>query len=397
MSRFHFDEGALNGAVLALGSIKTNIGNNIVQINNTLLELYGSDGFNINYAIDGLSEEIDKVNTCVQKIEMGERCLNSVEGTVRLYTGNVINSAINKVESTINKCNCTYSDDEFDWKKELWKQSVKVISKAGIAGKGFAFCKPIMEMIYKNKNGTLNWDDYTSPEYVVSVLSSRVSMLGAVNKLDTSKPVAGWLLGFKEAVSGSDINTLQTNWWDVFKGNVNKADGFVDDYKWVKNGKSNKLGSALAWGDLILSGISNGISNYQEFERGEISSDRAAKETIFETFTDSAIKWSIGTLAAGACATIGSTAVVAGAITVGAIWALDGGVKWLNKTFLGIEKGLTETVSDFYLDLGENLWGKATQVGSCIVSSAKSTISYIGNGLSQIGSSIKRGFKSLFA
>lgn len=103
-----------------------------------------------------------------------------------------------------------------------------------------------------------------------------------------------------------------------------------------------------------LSLVANGISNYEEMKRGEISAERAVAETVLETAVD-----------------VGKAAVVKGAVLAGAallgvsapMWAVGAatvaigvGADWVSAKLTG--KKLTEAVSDGILDMGyeASLW-----------------------------------------
>lgn len=120
--------------------------------------------------------------------------------------------------------------------------------------------------------------------------------------------------------------------------------------------------------------MSNTISNVSEAMSGKISTGRAVAETITETAIDVGKGWLIGTaVAAGVATTVGSAPVlVVGAITVGVTVGLDWACKKITGAIVGEEKRLTETVSDFVLDVGEAAIAGGRKVVSSVSSFVKS-------------------------
>lgn len=177
-----------------------------------------------------------------------------------------------------------------------------------------------------------------------------------------------------------------SSWSTRFTNNFHKMKSPFESYT------SGGAKAAFAWAGLGLTALSNTISNIDEHKSGKISAKRAVAETITETAIDVGKGWLIGAaVAAGVAATVGSAPVlVVGAITVGVSVGLDWACKKITGALTGEEKGLTETVSDFVLDVGE----AAVSVGKKVVSSA---VSNIKSGWSNLKSAFKRGFSPLFS
>lgn len=139
---------------------------------------------------------------------------------------------------------------------------------------------------------------------------------------------------------------------DYFKsvGGASKSANFST--RWYNNFQKAKVKeiSKVKWAGVALDGVLNGIDNYEEYKRGEISGVRAVAETISETGVNVVVN---GLLTAAVAATLGATvgapAVAVAAGTVLAKTALDGVAKWAT----GGEKDFTEAASDFILDTGE--------------------------------------------
>ncbi len=188
------------------------------------------------------------------------------------------------------------------------------------------------------------------------------------------------LFGLNDMFAGQASQA--SSWKMRFYNNFHKIKGPFESYT------SGGAKAAFAWVGLGLTAVSNTISNIEEYKSGKISGKRAVAETITETAIDVGKGWLIGTaVAAGIAATVGSAPVlVVGAATVLVSVGLDWACKKITGAITGEEKGLTETVSDFVLDVGE----KAISAGKIAVSSVVS-------GVTSGWKSLKRGFSSLFS
>lgn len=192
------------------------------------------------------------------------------------------------------------------------------------------------------------------------------------------------LFGLNDIYSGRASQA--SSWSTRFKNNFHKLKGPFESYT------SGGAKAAFAWLGLGLTAISNTISNIDEHKSGKISAKRAVAETITETAIDVGKGWLIGAgVAAGVAATVGSAPVlVVGAITVGVSVGLDWACKKITGAVCGEEKGLTETVSDVVLDVGE----AAVSAGKKAVTSVVSNFS---RGWSNSASLFERGFSPLFS
>lgn len=183
-----------------------------------------------------------------------------------------------------------------------------------------------------------------------------------------------------------DKATSVKGWGSRFYNNFHKMKSPFESYT------SGGAKAAFAWTGLALTAVSNTISNTQEAKSGKISTKRAVAETITETAIDVGKGWLIGTaVAAGVAATVGSAPVlVVGALTVGVTLGLDWACKKITGAVGGEEKGLTETVSDFALDVGSAAVKGVKNMSSSVTSFVKS-------GWSSLKSSVGRGFSPLFS
>lgn len=200
------------------------------------------------------------------------------------------------------------------------------------------------------------------------------------------------LFGLNDLFSGTASKA--STWSSRFYNNFHKLKSPFESYT------SGGAKAAFAWTGLALTAVSNTISNTQEAKSGKISTKRAVAETITETAIDVGKGWLIGTaVAAGVAATVGSAPVlVVGALTVGVTLGLD----WACKKITGaysegkygadrrVERSLTETASDFVLDVGSAAIKGVKSVSSSVTSFVKS-------GWSSLKSSVGRGFSPLFS
>lgn len=199
--------------------------------------------------------------------------------------------------------------------------------------------------------------------------------------------------GFKEllkkAVGLEDVfegaaSTAPT-WLKRFSSNF--GDNIVDqlsDFNVVKNG-----GKAVAsWAGVVLDGVINAFENKEEYERGEITAERAVAETITETAIDVGKDILIGAaVAAGIAATVGSAPVlVVGAVAAGVGFLVDWGFEKITG------KDLTETVSDLVLDAGEAMGEFVSDVGDKVKDKFNELAGCFTNPIKDVGA----GFASLF-
>lgn len=362
MSKFHFDENAMDSAATQIGNIGDNIGGKIESMKTILSDLYFEDGFDIIYAINGMSEEISNFNKCVQNIKLTESSLRSVSQIVKRYSTfakvqNIISDKFDDMVSIVQSAanekenNDSNSTDTFD---TVLSYTNKAVSKAGVLGSLLSVGKPAVEWLFYGTNGSLNWSDYTDPKYTLEVIKSGVSaekaLAGLVGK---ENDVKAWL-GFTKA-------EVKPIWSDYI----------------IKKGATTaeKVKTGLSYANLFVSGAINAYSNFHE----ENTTERRIAETIMETAVDVGKGWLVTT----GLALVGAPAILGGAVYVG----IELGSQLL------FQESSTEVISDGLLDLGGIVLNGAKKVGDNIVSGAKSVISSISDGINVLG----RGFNSLFA
>lgn len=210
------------------------------------------------------------------------------------------------------------TENPFAWS---WKDTWKVVSKAGIIGSLAAAVGGIV---------TGGWTAST----VISSLKNIVSAIGDVSVAAT--------------------NGTKTYWEKALFG-MNEKDA---------SGAGNNVKVAAKWAGYALTLASNIVDNVEEFKGQEGQTGRMLAEIGIETAVD---------IGVGALATAGVTAVASGLVTAGVItaapvvlvgvgaagvtWAANGICKWATGG-----KDIAETVSDFACDLTENLGNAAVKV-----------------------------------
>ncbi len=250
-----------------------------------------------------------------------------------------------------------------DGKDSLTSILSKIIGKAGQAG-------GLVSTLVNVADPVVNWvrngglpEGITGAESVSSFLNGTNSFVKLIsewaesnanlNRLARMLPERAKQVKFERLFGFNDIYkgaaSKAGSWSTRFYNNFHKKGGMLDSYT------SGGAKSVFAWTGLALSGISNGISNYKEYKSGDISGGRAVAEWALETVIDQGKTWVIGTaVAAGVAATVGSAPVLlVGAATVGVTMGLEYGCKKLTGWLCGEEKGISETISDVVLDVGE--------------------------------------------
>lgn len=216
-----------------------------------------------------------------------------------------------------------------DWMSLLWKG----VGTAGAVGKGVS---TIGKFLTGDKTAAA-WAGLVSGGW------STGWKIGKAVKKCTGNADVKWykeIFGFNKdsflkSIKTSNLSPSQKAYHGVGKG----IKGTLREFK-------TSAGAAKQVGGIILSGITNAISNYEEF--GEFTG-RAAAETFMETVVDWGKDLLIG---AGVTAAFAAAGVAAPAIAVGAATvAISVGVDWISEKVFG--KKLTETVSDAILDGAE--------------------------------------------
>ena len=163
----------------------------------------------------------------------------------------------------------------------------------------------------------------------------------------------------------SGASKLSTKWYNNFQ-KVKSAE-FDDAVS-----KSGIIGTAI-------SGIINGVCNYEEWKNGEISGGRAVAETIVETGVDLAVGTALGIGVGTVAATVGAPAVVAAAGVV----AINAGLNFATEKLTGGEyDSFTEFASDKIIDGAEYVADKAVEVYNDVKDAAVNCVNKAAEGIS---------------
>lgn len=341
----------LKGMGTTVASVKSNL---------NYMGRYG----NVIRALNSISDELQIEANSIQS--MGD----TLQGVSAVYK-NTEQELLGKssVISVVEKASDVQGIIEaFDWKfdKLLWKS----VGKFGVVGTAVAAFGEMCTggVSYKTLLGggskavgifgDLAKNAYSEKPDYRKVLFGNAEKGGAVKSLKDWADKNGTVITGKES---------------MFSANIKKQ---LSEYS-LKNCKNvgEKIKVGTKWAGVAFSGITNGISNYKEYQEKGITAERAVAETITET----ALDIGIGMVAtAGATALLGASApaVVVGVAAAGAVWAVDAATRFLTNKYAGEEKGFTEFVSDTVLDFGEKVNEVHTQVakkvGNVFVNTGKS-------------------------
>lgn len=125
----------------------------------------------------------------------------------------------------------------------------------------------------------------------------------------------------------------------------------TDDFIGATDDLVKTSGAVAKWAGNILTGITNGVENYQEYKSGKISGGRAWAETGIETAVDIAIGAGATVVTGAAIAAAGVTAAPAIVVAGGAALVVAG-VNWISETITG--KDIGEVVADGVCNIGKS-------------------------------------------
>lgn len=371
MSRFHFDENVMENAAASLKAVNQELGGCLVELTLIKTVVQKEKGYNINEICNKLGIENGKMANCNENIDEGTDAIRQIENDIHICNQKI--ALVNKFEniSTIIESSeskpggCVGSeDDNFDIKKGV----ESIVGKVGAVG-GFT------TMLASNIRLIID-GDATDASYVMGVLNGGWGTLKSLYKSYKA------LLKLDKVTLNDQIKSL---FGYAFEGSTVKS--LLTEFTEAPNIISN-----------VIAFFSRGISNIDEYNEGKISKVRAVAETFTETGVKIAAGWAFNGLVTAGVTAVCSTPIGIGAVAVtagvaAASWGLNELCKLAYKSVTGEEKDIAEAVSDFYLDIAQNVGSAAKQVGEKVVEGAKSALDSISNGINIIG----RGFTSLFA
>lgn len=248
--------------------------------------------------------------------------------------------------------------EEFDLK--LADLASGIFGSAGTTGKSVGGIISSVSDIYngyKDGNTTDTWKG------ILGIGDTMVSTIGELAE-NAFKVDSDWkevLIGnWKKGSALTEIAEKTAKYSDdaVVTGLLkSELDGFIPST--AKNvGENLKVGAQ--WFGVAISAVTNGMDNYDDYQDGKMSANRAIVETVSETAVDVVIgAGSVALVGAGVTALgLSAPAVAVGAVAAGAVWLVDLGVRAGTKAlteagYMEEEKGLTELISDTILDVAE--------------------------------------------
>ncbi|OPY59247.1 MAG: hypothetical protein A4E55_00300 [Pelotomaculum sp. PtaU1.Bin035] len=266
---------------------------------------------------------------------------------------------------------------------EFGRRVLDILSKAGFVGGTFSgVLTPFANWLDKGK---FTWSDKTGWRYWADVAAlAGKGLIGASNwvvgiadikrlkynstRIKGMEFKADW--GLKNAVAGMAKKCTKqagAKWWETYGASFKQyLKNETKDFVVKDKGTAIKCSKAsLKWGGLALAGITNGLSNYDDYKKGNMSGWRAFGETVTETGLDFAKNLAIGAAVAGGLTlAVGSApvlAVAAGTVAVGLV--AD------SVTNIVFHKSSTELVSDLILDggkaVGESIKDNFNKIVNC--------------------------------
>lgn len=236
------------------------------------------------------------------------------------------------------------------WK---WKDIWKFISKVGIIGAGISTIGNLI-----TGDGDLK-TILTSGKYTTMWIGGICS---AIAKRGSRAEWSPHILGMNNAFSKIDTGSPGK----AFTSSVNKQFGYDLNMSKARGWEKGKVGAK--WAGHAITALTNGVENYEEFQSGQIGTERAVAETVIETGVDITMGVAAtAAITAGAVA-LGVTAapaVAVGIAAAGVTWAVNGVCKWATGG-----KDVGEVVADVVCDVGE----KAVAVVKDIGKSAKKAV-----------------------
>lgn len=328
-------------------------------VNTSLLNDRGSDFEKISKKISAIANETDKT---IKSLNFSGRLTVAFDRSGRNFKATINTSASNarKLSGALKNAASLYAqtdknvgDKKFGAAKKKKSGALSldfgILEKVGIIGGGYGAVKKLSDGVKKMQAG--KW-----ALGVKDVISSGKTLFSAFKT--ARKADKGMELYKRFKMPASKNATL---WWknalglrDYFAvnglGAVSKSRSLA--MRWANNarkvaGKELKAGS-LAAGALV-SGICNGLSNYDKYKSGKISANKAVKKTIVQTTLDVALDKGLTiAVTAGLAAVCGGAPVLAVAACTFVIKkGLDAATTSLSK---GKYDGLTDFASDKIVD-----------------------------------------------
>lgn len=227
--------------------------------------------------------------------------------------------------------------------KELLKVLLKYVGSTGsLSSSAVPFLKIFL-------NAAIG--EEVSPSIVAEVMRSPFNQFAFFTNVAEN----GWASAFRDGIGLSSYyasGTVAANdtFLSYFKAAISKEMNGYKNFSTLSKGSK----AVAKWAGVGVTSISNSIENYNEYQSGSITAERAVAETVLETGVDVGV---------GAIATAGAAAGLAALGFAGApvvaVAALGTGIvigaNWVVEQIVG--KDIGECVADAVCDFGESIAG----------------------------------------
>lgn len=242
-----------------------------------------------------------------------------------------------------------FSED--DDKTELLKKILDYIKEfSGSNGELTAQLTPVLEILSSILLGE-DVNPAVISQFALSAPANLWSFFFNVNE-------QGWGQALREGVGLAEYFNKGTS--HTIRGAFGQElKEFVDFSNTAKGAKA-----VAKWAGVAVTGIFNGVENYEEYQSGQISSGRAVAETVIETSVDVAVGTAATAVAAGIVGAIAGTAMTPVILVGAAAAGIVVGANWIVEKISG--KDIGEHAADFFCDIGEGAAGLIGGAGKAI-------------------------------
>lgn len=309
-------------------------------------------------------------------------------------TANSITTSLKRAEESTKKLSNFFTQAQTEYEKLDSMETPDVLEEDTAEGNSSAWKDFILDLI--EKVGPLG-------ELISGVGNLIAGFFGdglfsswetGFDTLKTLLTAGEGIYGIYELLAGTGTKNLSTLWqglvgWVPIEGMTtglsNLGSNITTAIKEELGIGVESTGKAIAkWAGVALEFAQNAVSNFQEWQSGEIGGFRAVAETGMET----ALGVGFSALVMAAAGTVGAPAVVGGLAVVG----IGAAANWVYKAAGGEKSSLKEAVSDGILDAGEAVVDAVVDAADWVADKTKNLISSIGNVFTTSSSSTKWGF-----
>ncbi len=193
--------------------------------------------------------------------------------------------------------------------------------------------------------------DIVNSAYDFVVDGQKLEKLSRMNPGQAIKTGLKRFVGLNKAFVGnlqpSTANNFSTRFYNNFQKQLsNKTEAFTK--------KGSK--SFFSWAGVAVSVVANTIDNISQAQKNGNSAERVFAEIVAETAVETGLNIVVGAAVSAGIAALGFTSapvIVVSAATGLVLAGADSLCKWATNKAFGESKGLTETISDTALDIGE--------------------------------------------